>query len=555
MGCLPGGGAMDGKPEGTPEGLGGCMPGNRCFERLPQGKRFLCLCGSGGINSALHCLMLFKQTAFKCWTHVVRGSLVAVVGVFSLAQGVFGADLAWNSNSETNIAGYRLYYGSTSGNYTQSVDVGNVTQATLSNLTAGSKYYAAVTAYSTASLESPKSAEVSFTASGTTSPTNVPPTVSMTSPATGATYAAPANITLTATASDSDGTVSYVEFYSGTTRFVTVTSPPYTFAWNNVAAGNYSVTARAYDDKGAVTISSPVAVTVGGTTVGNNAPTVSLTSPSNGASFVPPATITVTATASDSDGSISKVEFYNGSSLLSTVTTSPYSATFTGVPAGTYILTARAYDNQGLSTTSTVATVTVSSTTTANKAPTVSLTSPTTGASYTAPATISLAATASDSDGTISRVEFYNGSTKLGQSTASPYAFTWSSVAAGTYTITARAYDNSGASTTSAAAKVTVGTSSTVNTPPTVSLTSPVTGSKFTAPATVTLTAAASDADGSISKVVFYNGNTVLATVTRSPYTVTFTGVHAATYTITARAYDNQGASTVSSVANVTVAP
>jgi len=58
------------------------------------------------------------------------------------------------------------------------------------------------------------------------------------------------------------------------------------------------------------------------------------------------------ASASDSDGSISKVEFYNGSTLIATLTASPYSATFTGVPVGTYTVTAKAYDNQGATTTS-----------------------------------------------------------------------------------------------------------------------------------------------------------------------------------------------------------
>ena len=73
--------------------------------------------------------------------------------------------LAWNPNTETNIAGYRLHYGTSSGNYTTTVDVGNTTTATPSNLTNGQAYYAVVTAYNTASLESLASNEVSFTAS------------------------------------------------------------------------------------------------------------------------------------------------------------------------------------------------------------------------------------------------------------------------------------------------------------------------------------------------------------------------------------------------------
>ncbi|WP_246610038.1 glycoside hydrolase family 48 protein, partial [Nonomuraea rhizosphaerae] len=92
----------------------------------------------------------------------------------------------------------------------------------------------------------------------------------------------------------------------------------------------------------------------------------------------------------------------------------------------------------------------------ANAAPTVSLTSPTAGQTFTAPATVPLAATAADSNGTIAKVDFYQGSTLLNSDTASPYAFSWTNVAAGTYSITAVATDNGGASTTSAPVGITV---------------------------------------------------------------------------------------------------
>lgn len=92
----------------------------------------------------------------------------------------------------------------------------------------------------------------------------------------------------------------------------------------------------------------------------------------------------------------------------------------------------------------------------ANQAPTVSLTSPTSGATFTAPASITVSANAADSDGSIAKVEFFAGSTKIGEDTTSPYSITWSNVAAGSYTLTARATDNAGAATTSAAVSVTV---------------------------------------------------------------------------------------------------
>ncbi len=92
----------------------------------------------------------------------------------------------------------------------------------------------------------------------------------------------------------------------------------------------------------------------------------------------------------------------------------------------------------------------------ANKAPTVSLTSPSSTGTYYAPATIPLAATAADSDGTVSKVEFYAGDTLLATDTAAPFEGNWGNVPAGTYSITAKAYDNKGASTTSSPVSVKV---------------------------------------------------------------------------------------------------
>ena len=91
-----------------------------------------------------------------------------------------------------------------------------------------------------------------------------------------------------------------------------------------------------------------------------------------------------------------------------------------------------------------------------NQAPTVSITAPASGASFTAPASISISANASDADGSISKVEFYNGTTLLGSDLTAPYSFSWTNVAAGSYSITARATDNGGLTTTSASVSVQV---------------------------------------------------------------------------------------------------
>jgi ribosomal protein S7 len=282
--------------------------------------------------------------------------------------------------------------------------------------------------------------------------TNKAPQVSITSPASGASYNAPATISINASASDPDGSVSKVEFYNGSQLLGVSTAAPYTYNWSNVAAGSYSITAKAYDNLNASTNSQPVKVTVNA--VVNKAPTVSITSPASGATYNAPASISINASASDPDGSISKVEFYNGSQLLGISTAAPYSFNWSNVAAGSYSITAKAYDNLNASTNSQAVNVTVNGV--VNKAPTVSITSPANGASYNAPASISINASASDPDGTISKVEFYNGSQLLGTSTSAPYSFTWSNVVAGTYSLTAKAYDNLNLSSTSSAVSVVV---------------------------------------------------------------------------------------------------
>ena len=90
-----------------------------------------------------------------------------------------------------------------------------------------------------------------------------------------------------------------------------------------------------------------------------------------------------------------------------------------------------------------------------NIAPTVSLTSPNPGATFTEGETITIAASASDSDGSVSKVEFFQGSTRLGEDTAEPYTYSWANVPKGTYEITAVATDNLGASTPSGTITIT----------------------------------------------------------------------------------------------------
>lgn len=183
------------------------------------------------------------------------------------------------------------------------------------------------------------------------------PTVTLTSPADGAIFAAPATVNLAATAADADGTVATVEFFNGTTKLGEDTSAPYNFTWSGVGAGSYTLTARATDDVGGTATSAASTITVNASA--NTPPTVGITSPADGASFPWKPTITITATASDPGGAVTKVEFRDGATLLGQDTTAPYSFTWRNVPSGTHVLTARATDNAGAVTTSSTVTIIV----------------------------------------------------------------------------------------------------------------------------------------------------------------------------------------------------
>jgi hypothetical protein len=91
---------------------------------------------------------------------------------------------------------------------------------------------------------------------------NAAPSVQLTKPANNSSFAVPATIALEAAATDADGTVSTVEFFAGTTRLGADTTAPFQYTWTGAAPGDYSMTARAVDNRGAATVSAPVAVRV-----------------------------------------------------------------------------------------------------------------------------------------------------------------------------------------------------------------------------------------------------------------------------------------------------
>ena len=84
--------------------------------------------------------------------------LAVLVSVTALAAQV---PLAWQPSPDAGVAGYKIYYGGASQTYTNSIDVGNVTNGIVTGLAGGTLYYFAATAYGTNGVESDFSNEVS----------------------------------------------------------------------------------------------------------------------------------------------------------------------------------------------------------------------------------------------------------------------------------------------------------------------------------------------------------------------------------------------------------
>jgi len=182
-----------------------------------------------------------------------------------------------------------------------------------------------------------------------------------------------------------------------------------------------------------------------------------------------------------------------------------------------------------------------------NQPPTVALTAPSDGAVLSFPASFSIAANASDLDGSVASVRFFAGTNALGTATTTPYQIQVTNLTAAVYSLTAVATDNLGSSTTSAPVNVTI------DSPPSIRVTFPGSGSLFLSPADFTLTSAASDSDGSVARVEYRDGTNSLG-VTTAPFTLNWAQVLPGLHSITATATDNLGIQTTSAPISITVA-
>lgn len=431
------------------------------------------------------------------------------------------------------------------------------------------------------------------------------PQVSLTSPLNGASFSLNDSVVINANATVNDGTITQVAFAVDGVTVAVDSSFPYSTNWTAVI-GDHTVTAEATDSNGASTVTS-VAIGVFDV-VDNVPPVVTLTSPTQTTQVTAGDALTLSADASDTDGVVSSVDFYVDDIKVASDQTAPYESSWSAT-AGLHTFKAMATDDDAAKTASTVLALTVADgqvgggcagiptyTPDTNYqqndevqnnnhkyrcdipgwcgsdaawayepgvgeawadawtdlgicalVPEVAITSPSDNALVLAGTNVTVSVDATDTDGSVTAVEFFAAGTSLSTDTTAPYTASWTAGGLGDVQLKAVATDNEG-NVGQASVLVSVTDEALV-----ASLTSPSSGSTVMLGNNVALAATSSTFDGTISKIDFMINGAVIATDTSAPYTASWTPGSTGQYAITAKATNSAGLSANSSAASVNV--
>jgi hypothetical protein len=268
-------------------------------------------------------------------------------------------------------------------------------------------------------------------------------------------------VTVNATAVDTGGSITQVDFYANGTWFAKATSAPFTVTYVSSTAGSYTLTAIATDSNNKTGAASGVPITIASSGVVPASPTISQLVPNTAVAGGAGFTLTVNGTSFVQNSGV----YWNGQLLATTYVSSSQLTAIVPVAlvtqSGTISVTVV---NPAVSNISSpAASFIISGIPVAP--PTVTLTAPANQAAYTSPASIVLTATPMAAQGaTIAKVDFYSGTTLAGTATTAPYSYTANGLAAGPYTFKAIATDSNGNTGTSNSATVTVYAAPTIST-------------------------------------------------------------------------------------------
>lgn len=257
-------------------------------------------------TSHLQMNLLVAAKTLRTYAASAAALLAMTAGAFAAANQ--SVTLAWNANPETNIAGYRLRYGTTSGSYPNTVDAGTNLSATASGLATGTTYYFTVVAYNTTGQTSPAASELVYTTPGNPNSAPVADVLSLTT-------VEDTGIAVTLSASDvDDDALSYSIVSNPTKGSLSGTAPNLTYTPAANANGSDSFTYRVSDG---VLNSATVTVSIAITPV-EDAPLATSTSITTNEDT----NVNFTLAASDPEGA----------SLIYTLLSAPAKGSLTGTP-------------------------------------------------------------------------------------------------------------------------------------------------------------------------------------------------------------------------------
>ena len=262
------------------------------------------------------------------------------------------------------------------------------------------------------------------------------PTVTLTSPANGSSFAAGSFVPVSASVSSS---IQIVEFYEGNNLIGRRTNAPWSFDWRPMTPGNFTIYAKGYTATNQAFTSASVNVTVTpfNHRISGRITDATTSNPVANVNVALTGTNSISAnTTTDAGGNYLFTNLNATPNDSVTITPSANGLTFTPANRNISYLGYIDWEYQHFTT------VPLSNVT-------VSLISPTSNQQFTAPATINLAAEATTTSGTIAKVEFFystlNGArTLLATDTTAPYSYQWTNVAAGNYAVIAKATDSNG---------------------------------------------------------------------------------------------------------------
>jgi Zn-dependent metalloprotease len=381
-------------------------------------------------------------------------------------------------------------------------------------------------------------------------PGNQAPTVSST--VSGTYFHVGDAVTISATASDPDGTVQMVVFYAGNTVIGVDNSAPFSMTTTGLPGGNHYVYAVAYDNCSDSSHSSGTYVFVLDPCAGNQQPNVSVSVNDPLIDAGQNETLIVTATASDSDGTVDRVVLLVSGQLMGDYSAPPYQ--WTGQPQvpGTWDIWAIAFDDCGDTTWSNVVTLTVTHPCQGNRTPYTGLGLSATSLTQGQPLTITASPT--DPDGNFKELEFIVNNAVVFVDASAPFTYTTSNLVLGNNGVRVRAIDSCGASHTTGAQTVVVNPGPcNSNQAPNISLNLSATFADAVQGDSVIIDVSATDSDGTITELVLLADGNLVNQTTGSPIQEIVFPVIPGVYEASAYAVDNCGDTTFASPVDLTV--